>query len=236
MISCSDDGSEEPSTDGDDASLDGDDNEDDDSDGDAETTDQALELTIMTYNILCYFCDNTNYDPWEDRIGYHRETFLRHHPDLIGVQELFQEEDLNQLLEPNPEYGALYYIDNGDGLFDTYTDAAIFYKKDRFDVVDNGFYWLSDDPETPFSGFASTEEGTRKASRVLADGGPGRYSRIARAAGTSIFPPPTSTTTTRTRSKAHPSPCRTSSLTRNKCPWSSSGTSTPSRIPSPMVC
>ncbi len=169
LLACSEDSDDDSTVDGDDSQSDGDDpsdDDDDEEDGDEEQADpDALELTVMTYNILCYFCDTVNYDPWEDRIGYHRETFVRHNPDLIGIQELFQLEDLDQLLEPNPEYEAIYYVDDGEGIFDTYTDAAIFYKKDRFDVVETGFYWLSDDPDTPFTGFSSEEEqGSRKAS------------------------------------------------------------------------
>jgi hypothetical protein len=35
-----------------------------------------LELTVMTYNVMCSFCD-PSYDPWDERLHYQRDIILR---------------------------------------------------------------------------------------------------------------------------------------------------------------
>lgn len=107
-------------------------------------------MVVMTFNILCSFCDDT-YDPWEDRIGYIADTIARHAPDLVGLQELFTAEEVQQLLDLSPDYTALFYSDDTSD----YADATIWWRTDRYELVDSGFYWLSPAPDLPFSvGFA----------------------------------------------------------------------------------
>jgi endonuclease/exonuclease/phosphatase family metal-dependent hydrolase len=126
--------------------------------GDEDTTTPepaALELTVMTYNVLCSFCDPT-YDPWDDRLGYHQDIFERHAPDLIGLQELTFAEEVAQYLDLNPAYEAVYFAtDDLDALMPAYPDQTILYRKDRFREIERGFFWLSPTPDEPFTvGFA----------------------------------------------------------------------------------
>jgi len=112
-------------------------------------------LTIMTFNVLCSFCgiqDGLTYDPWEDRLPYFTDMFERHKPDIIGSQELFVGEEAVQILEQNPGYTALFWADEEQEYFKSYADATIFYRTERFEVVENGFYWLSEDPDVPLTG------------------------------------------------------------------------------------
>jgi endonuclease/exonuclease/phosphatase family metal-dependent hydrolase len=103
-------------------------------------------MIVVTFNILCSFCDDT-YDPWDDRIGYISDTIARHNPDLVGLQELFTGEEVQQLLDLNPDYEALFYSDETMD----YADATIWWRSDRYELVDSGFYWLSPVPDTPYS-------------------------------------------------------------------------------------
>ena len=119
-------------------------------DGDGQPAPETDTLKVMTFNIMCLFCGQ-GYDPWEDRITYMTDIFTRHQPDLVGTQEFFQAKDLNQVLELNPQYAALYYIDNGEGYLEDYPDAAIFYRSDRFDVLEEGYFWLTPTPDIPWS-------------------------------------------------------------------------------------
>ncbi|MFV8752069.1 endonuclease/exonuclease/phosphatase family protein [Nannocystaceae bacterium ST9] len=110
-------------------------------------------MVVMTFNVLCSFCDDT-YDPWLDRIAYIADTITRHSPDLVGLQELFTAEEVQQLLDLSPGYSALFYSDDTSD----YADATIWYRSDRYAVVDSGFYWLSPAPDLPFSvGFAQPQ-------------------------------------------------------------------------------
>jgi len=108
-------------------------------------------LVVMTFNVLCSFCDK-DYDPWEERVDYFGDIFARHDPDLIGLQELFTGEEVQELLAVWPRYEALWFSDDEQPLFKEYADATIFYRKARFEVVESGFYWLSETPDTPLSG------------------------------------------------------------------------------------
>lgn len=110
-------------------------------------------MVVMTFNILCSFCDET-YDPWEDRLGYISDTIARHEPDLVGLQELFTGEEVQQLLDLNPGYEVLFYSDETSD----YADATIWWRSDRYELVDSGFYWLSPGPDVPFSvGFSTPQ-------------------------------------------------------------------------------
>lgn len=103
-------------------------------------------MVVMTFNILCSFCDDT-YDPWEDRVGYISDTIARHDPDLVGLQELYTAEEVQQLLDLNPGYEALFYEDEAMA----YADATIWWRADRYEALESGFYWLSPAPDTPYS-------------------------------------------------------------------------------------
>jgi hypothetical protein len=103
-------------------------------------------MVVMTFNVLCSFCDDT-YDPWEDRVGYISDTIARHDPDLVGLQELFTGDEVQQLLDLNPDYDALFYSDETTD----YADATIWWRADRYEPIESGFYWLSQTPDVPLS-------------------------------------------------------------------------------------
>ena len=109
--------------------------------------DAARELHVMSFNVLCVFCGGDEFDPWEQRVTYFRDLFKRHTPDLIGLQELTFAADVEEVLGRRSEYTALYFTDGAD----SYADATIFYRSDRFAVLDSGFYWLSPTPDAKYS-------------------------------------------------------------------------------------
>ena len=111
----------------------------------------SLPLVVMTYNVLCSFC-NADYDPWDERLFYFADVFDRHQPDLVGLQELFFAMEVEQILALTPEYSALFWQDLDQAYLKAYADAAIFYRTGRFELLDNGFYWLSPTPDEPLSG------------------------------------------------------------------------------------
>jgi endonuclease/exonuclease/phosphatase family metal-dependent hydrolase len=116
-----------------------------------------LQLTAMTFNVLCSFCGGSEYDPWEERLGYFDDIFQRHDPDLIGVQELTFATEVDALLERLPGFDAVYFTDDQAGPYglSDYPDATLFYRTERFGLVESGFYWLSPTPDDSWStGFA----------------------------------------------------------------------------------
>jgi endonuclease/exonuclease/phosphatase family metal-dependent hydrolase len=118
----------------------------------ADAVAAPVTLRVMTFNVLCSFCGGEEYAPWSARLSHFADLFARHDPDLIGLQELFTPEEVDQLLAGSPGYQALFFEGvMGPLMLDFYPDAAILYRADRFDVVESGFYWLSETPDAPWS-------------------------------------------------------------------------------------
>lgn len=116
----------------------------------------AEPFRVMTYNVLCSFCDLEHHDPWVERLEYFRDVFERHDPDLIGLQELAFDSEVEQILGLLPSYGALYY--RTEDLGHSYPDATIVYRAERFEPLSHGQYWLSPTPDEPSSqGFSDQQ-------------------------------------------------------------------------------
>lgn len=78
----------------------------------------------------------------------------RHNPHLIGIQELVTDDNVHQLLEYLPNHDAIWA--NGTvigGFFVNYPDATILYDRTVFDMLDKGWYWLSETPDRPSIGW-----------------------------------------------------------------------------------
>ena len=69
-------------------------------------------------------------------------------PDLIGLQET-QEIHMPMYADGLPAYGYVYFDNDGT----TYNSQPIFYRKDKFELLESGIKWLSNTPEKQFSKF-----------------------------------------------------------------------------------
>jgi endonuclease/exonuclease/phosphatase family metal-dependent hydrolase len=106
-----------------------------------------LAVSVMTFNIR-YGAAQDGKNRWALRRELVYDVIRRHRPDIACLQEALHWQ-LHEVLLALPAYG---YVgvgrDDGkrDGEF-----APILYRADRFDVADQGTFWLSDTPETPGS-------------------------------------------------------------------------------------
>ena len=106
-------------------------------------SDQSAKLNIMTFNIR-YDNPEDGLNNWKYRKEYVANSILFHDVDILGTQEVLYNQmvDLKRLL-PNYEYVGVGREDGKEkGEF-----SALFYKKDRFTVIDSGYFWLSATPE-----------------------------------------------------------------------------------------
>jgi endonuclease/exonuclease/phosphatase family metal-dependent hydrolase len=129
-----------------------------------------LQLTAMTFNVLCSVCNVAEYDPWEDRLGTFDDIFQRHDPDLIGLQELMFASEVEELAALLPGFEPVYFAQDEPGPIglSDYPDAAIFARRDRFELLDHGFYWLSPTPDEAWStGFSDGAQLPRLVAWVL---------------------------------------------------------------------
>ncbi len=112
---------------------------------------QAAATVIGTYNIRY---DNpgdvTRGDSWPQRVPVIANLIRFHNFDLLGTQEGFphQMEDLRKLL---PEYDCTSYGRDDGGQAGEH--VGVFFKKDKYELLDSGRFWLSENPDQPGLGW-----------------------------------------------------------------------------------
>ncbi len=105
-------------------------------------------VRVMSFNIRCL---NVGTDSWEDRIGIVSQTILNSEADSIGVQEATPEW-MKTLDTTVAEKYAHVGVGRDDG--DNEGEySAIFYLKDKYELIDSGTFWLSETPEKPSKGW-----------------------------------------------------------------------------------
>lgn len=112
---------------------------------------QTENITVMTYNIRCGFCeDSSSVNNWSNRKYLVAYLIKSHKPDLIGLQEaeMFQ---VNELIEMLDEYN-WYGVSREDGK-EKGESTAILYKKKRFEVLSKQTLWLSETPQLVSKGW-----------------------------------------------------------------------------------
>lgn len=106
----------------------------------------AQTLRVMTFNVR-YAAANDGEDRWELRRDLLVSAIREKDPDLIGTQELFYEQG-QYIVEKAPDY-VWFGISRRGNREDEH--MGIFYKKDKFRLIDSGNFWLSETPEIPGS-------------------------------------------------------------------------------------
>jgi endonuclease/exonuclease/phosphatase family metal-dependent hydrolase len=106
---------------------------------------QSSEYRMMTYNIR-YDNPNDGRHQWGNRKDKVVSVISYFEPDVMGVQEalLHQIEELNEQL---PEYEWVG-VGRDDGR-QKGEFSPVFFRTDRFELVDQGTFWLSETPEIP---------------------------------------------------------------------------------------
>ncbi len=110
-----------------------------------------IPIIVATYN-LRYNTPNDGVNAWPNRKENVKALIRYHEFDLFGTQEVLrgQLEDVAEL----KEFGFL-----GKGRDDgkqAGEHSAIFYRKDRFKVLNSGDFWLSETPDVPGKGWDAT--------------------------------------------------------------------------------
>ena len=109
----------------------------------AAATATAADLDVMSFNIRYGLADDGE-DSWPHRREHVVDTITAHDPDLLGTQEClaFQRDYLTDNL---PGYTVVGVgRDDGAGAGEM---CAAFYRTTRFELLDQGTFWLSETPE-----------------------------------------------------------------------------------------
>jgi endonuclease/exonuclease/phosphatase family metal-dependent hydrolase len=106
-------------------------------------------LKVMTYNIRNAYGD-TGENAWDNRKESLAGLISGREPDIFCVQEAYDSQ-ISFLLESLPEYGFA-----GVGRDDGKTEgeySAVYFKKDRFELLSQRTRWLSESPDVPSIGW-----------------------------------------------------------------------------------
>ena len=112
----------------------------------------AQELTIGTYNIR-YDNPKDTGNLWINRAPVIATLIRFHDFDIFGTQEGYKNQ-LDYIVNALPQYN-YSGVGRNDGK-DKGEHSAIFYKKDDFNLLNKGDFWLSQTPDTPSLGWDAT--------------------------------------------------------------------------------
>lgn len=98
------------------------------------------EMKVMTFNVRCVV-ESDGLNQWKNRKDYAADLVKFYQPDIWGAQEATHQQ-MTDFQERLPEYA---YV--GAGRDDGKTKgeySPIFYRKDKFEPVESGFFWLAE--------------------------------------------------------------------------------------------
>ncbi len=110
---------------------------------------QAQQLIIGTYNIRYDNPEDTG-NLWVIRAPVVAALIRFHDFDIFGTQEGYKSQ-LDDISNTLPQYRR-YGVGRDDGK-DKGEHSAIFYKKDKFNLLNKGDFWLSQTPDKPSLGW-----------------------------------------------------------------------------------
>jgi len=109
----------------------------------------SQSVTFLTYNIR-YDNPADGEDAWPKRREFLAGQLRFHAPDVFGIQEGLRHQ-VAYLLDQLPAYNFV-----GVGRDDGHEDgeySALFFKRDRFRLLESGTFWLSERPDTVSKGW-----------------------------------------------------------------------------------
>ena len=106
-------------------------------------------LRVMSFNIRTATANDGRF-AWPRRKHLVIERIRAFDPDLLGLQECMEGEQAGYIQEQLPDYVFLGVRRGGDDAHGREM-APLLWRRDAFDALDSGFYWLSHTPEKPGS-------------------------------------------------------------------------------------
>tara|TARA_B110000467_G_scaffold130730_1_gene125169 strand:+ start:137 stop:1018 length:882 start_codon:yes stop_codon:yes gene_type:complete len=109
----------------------------------AVSSSAASSVNVLSFNIRYNNPDDGEH-AWPNRKGMVASVVRFHAADLVGMQEVLrsQIDDLTVLLPNYSWYGVGRNDGKNSGEF-----SPIFYRRDRFQLLDSGEFWLSENPD-----------------------------------------------------------------------------------------
>ena len=105
-----------------------------------------MDLKVISFNIRC--CDDKNGNTIKERAPRLAKITSKYDADIIGFQE-YTDKWAPEIERFYPEYE----IFNKYRASTDFESAPILWKKDKFELLDKGYFWLSDTPEVESRGW-----------------------------------------------------------------------------------
>lgn len=104
-------------------------------------------MKVMSFN-LRFGTARDGENQWKNRTDLVADVVREYQPDLLGTQETlpFQAEFLSEQFPEYERVGRSREADNPNG-----EQCALYFRRDRFDLLASGHFWLSDQPDHPGS-------------------------------------------------------------------------------------
>ena len=114
----------------------------------------SQQMNIITFNIR-YNNQGDGKNAWPNRIDMVNGLLRFHDPDIFGLQEALygQITDIANVMEDYHWFGVGRDDGKKGGEF-----SPVFYKKDKFILLDKGHFWLSETPNIPSIGWDAAYE------------------------------------------------------------------------------
>ena len=113
-----------------------------------------MNICAATYNVRYdAAADATNGDSWAERKGDVAKLILDHDFDIVGTQEA-DNKQMPELAELLPEYDYIYHPYGKDQKFH---NCVTFYKRDKYELLDEGTFWYSPTPDVASFGWDATD-------------------------------------------------------------------------------
>ncbi|MBP3774731.1 MAG: endonuclease/exonuclease/phosphatase family protein [Bacteroidaceae bacterium] len=111
---------------------------------------RAHKLRIMTFNIRLHTKADAPLNMWEDRRDAACAYVKKVNPDIFGMQEV-KKDQLDDVVNRLPGYS---YVGVGrDDGKDAGEHMPVFYRTDKYNLIDKGWFWLSETPNEPSFGW-----------------------------------------------------------------------------------
>lgn len=107
---------------------------------------EPVELKVISFNVLVDFSPQPGVPKWADRKDLCIQVLREQNADLLGLQEPSPGQ-VKFFLAQLPDYEPVHYK--------TYTDATLLYKRELFEELERGTWFLSPTPERVSTGFGN---------------------------------------------------------------------------------
>jgi endonuclease/exonuclease/phosphatase family metal-dependent hydrolase len=107
---------------------------------------EPVEIKVISFNVLVDFSRDEGVPKWADRKDLCAQLLREQQADLVGLQEPSPGQ-VKFFLAEVPGYEAVHYKG--------YTDATLLFKRDSFEELERGWWWLSPTPDRVSTGFGN---------------------------------------------------------------------------------